>query len=592
MKKMINALMLALLGWAMLAPAPATAGLYPNSLNRVGDSLFQSIAGGGSPIAPVTAYTTPDLLFVANAGGMRWPNASGMAGGSAPYTGEYMVRKSAPWITPAGSNTLVFGLPSVQILESNSTVNERVTQNSVTVDAFSVKYTDASAVSRVVQCTLSGGGVLDANGTNGGVLAMCSPTVPIPANVNLQLGISLFGTNAAFPQGYDTMSGETSRTSTDTSFATVVNAGTSLAGNTGSSSATLQGGLYGPAFMVAKGGDGRPAMLADGDSICYGKGTTATIAPDSAIGIIEVPLHDTANGYAIPVINTCVAASGWGYTDPANASYTPTIAQYRRALIDQVTVLNGGVAPYTHYMSEQGTNSLGPPYSGSTAALVAGMKTRTAWLKAWHNLPVIQTTMIQKATSTDGWRTVANQTPANSDCTTCVRFQYNDKLLADNLDGVDDFSVNTYAANTPDTTLANRDKIAIGAFTATLTRDIATTIPNNGTVYLSAAPTVGMVLTLDPLSGTGNAKLVTGVTTITAGSEYQVSVVNGSSAGTYATKTAGTLVAQQYFADGNPATTGLHLSKPANENISAWVGTKSYTELKATLKSAVGGTWQ
>ena len=119
------------------------------------------------------------------------------------------------------------------------------------------------------------------------------------------------------------------------------------------------------------------------------------------MGIVETRLVYTANGatYTIPYINTAVAAS-----KPADSISNPTIAQYRRGLVDQVTTVNGGSIPFVYYEEEHGTNSLGSPYS-TLALFKSMMQSRITWLKSWHNAPVAVSTMVPKNSSRDMFKT-------------------------------------------------------------------------------------------------------------------------------------------------------------------------------------------
>jgi len=609
----------------------------------------------GQVVIP-TGFSNSTQYYVGSTG-LRWPNRASALTGLTPYLASYyanyVIRKSPPWVVPAGSSMLV-ALPSIYVQEQNANINEGLLSSDVTVTHLYINYVDALGVTRNVSCTLSNSGLLAATGAGGGIIATSS-ALPgdISPNTDICYGIQLsFAAGASFtasisgnimtvtgtttgtivaghlatcsgitsdltaagkdsgitgtviqPYGTGGTTGTggagtyyvaTSQTQSSKAFtsgamliggpAAIKNSAegngtassggrtstTSMASYLATKASLVQSGtigngsvggfMYAPAFACFKGADGRPVILNDGDSISYGKGMDSSISPNGVMGIIEAMGFDTSSStYRVPILNTGVAASSPQYTYSGDATYNASIAQYRRALIDQVTAINAAASaekpwPYTHYICEHGTNALGSPYN-TLATFTTMMQARWTWLKSWHNAPIIQTTMLQKGPSSDMFQTLANQTIQPIDQTTGVRFAWNDSLLSASPPAGSEFAINTYTPLGWDTT-TNRDKIrkAPGAWVTD-----ATDAGSGSTLVLASgaavAPAVGMSIAIG-----GQARLIDSV----AGTgPWTVTTTVGSSSGTYGARTAGTAVYQIYTADGRPSTTGLHWSAPA-----------------------------
>lgn len=526
-------------------------------------------------------YSRPDDFSFA-AIGMRWGNVAAAIDSTCTRAGGTVTFKSPPWEVPAAADSYLLAFPAMTVVEGDANVNEAPLPNDVTIETVTISYRDAGNTTRRTTATfLSNGGVLRATGSEGGVIALFTPAYPIPANSDIQVRYALaFAAGAILPGNYlrITANGDSQLKSTGNSFVSAVQNGASLSSVSGSSTGLISGRIFGPCFAAAKGADGRPVWLIDGDSIAYGAGTIDSASPYHVAGIVEVGAARATNGYVVPVCNMSIKGSGI-----SGSQTNPNIRSLMRALVDQVCALQSGRAPWSHYVVQQGTNSLVSDFP----TFEQMEKDRAAWQQAWHDLPIIATTLTPKAKSTDGFRTLANQTPGTgNDATNGNRFIYNDELLANRLDGTFDFVVNTFAALSYDETLANRDKIKIAPFTATLTR---TTTGDDATIYLSAAPAIGAGLVLDPLSGSGKNKIVTAVVEVTPGVEYQCTMSPGASSGAYVAKAIGTLVGETYSSDGDPAgvnTGSLHYTSRANDLVAP-----QYDAVKAALKAAVNGAW-
>lgn len=561
---------------------PITIRATPPSGKRAIEQRFVFSATGIPPIVP---YSTADKLFFSNAGSTRLPNKSGaMPSGAVKYGSYHNYSSGMAWDVPAGGK-VVLGYTNFIVLEANATQHEQQIANDATIEACSLVYADDQGTTRIVMGNISNGGVLSSTVANGGVIVSFTLPAKLPKNTNFKIGLALDAqvNGQILPAGGDLMVGDTCRKHATVSFASTIASNAALTANSGASTTNLSGFYMLPSLIAATGSDGRPVLFNEGDSINFGKATPEAIAPARVAGIIDVAMARSVNGYQIPTMNVSIAGSGFDTTDPVRPEYNPNIRNMTRALVDQVTTMNAGTPPFSHFASNHGTNSI-----KTTGALqVALVKTRIAWLKAWYDKPVIWTTMVQKATSSDGFRTLANQSVGSADVSTATRFTFNDALLANKLDGTVAYAVNTYSALAYDQS-TNRDKFAIAPFTATLTRDIAASA---STIYLNAAPSVGANLVMDPLGGSAQARIVTSVTAVTPDVEYQVVTAVGSSNGLYPARTAGTTVGEIYTGDGQPATLGLHITRIANERIAAWSGANSFDQLKADLRTAVAGAW-
>ncbi|NBW09745.1 MAG: hypothetical protein EBR82_17150 [Caulobacteraceae bacterium] len=365
----------------------------------------------------------------------------------------------------------------------------------------------------------------------------------------------------------------------------------------GSGNCTINGFLMAPTCGYFFGADGRPIFFAFGNSIGFGKGMDSSIAPDGIMGILEAMCADTSNGgFRIPIINTCVASSQPQYAYSGDANYNPDISKLKRALIDQVTALNIALGatkpqPFTHAISEHGTNSNGTPYN-LTATFIPMMQGLWAWQKAWHNTPLIQTTMLQKGTSSDMFQTTSNQSIQTIDQTGGNRFLVNDLYLGASPPSGADYFVNTYAPLGWDTT-TNRDKIAKapGAWTID-----ATDTGSGSTLVLagSTAPTVGMSVALN---GTNAALTQFTITNTTSGTNTVTTTANFTTLGILAGQTftpatsIGGLTAGTRYTILSVTNSGANSTFTVSNTLSTASGTVTATvNADARLISGVTGT--
>lgn len=574
------------IGDSILANTGGTADLVLLIVTDMSPVRVQKLkldGGGGG------AYSQADKLYFASVGA-RWPNKEAAIGASYTKAGFTSYFRGPPWLIPAGS-TLYAGVPNHRNVEDNKAQNEALISADVTLEAMSLTFTDGTGTVRVVSSSsMTNGGVLSATVANGGVCVGFVLPAAIPAGSLLRFGYACGGAaNMPMLTAYTIRDvpyvpvKEQFRAHAATSFAGVINAGSDPSALAGSAAVSL-GGPYMPgvAFIAAYGADGRPVFYIDGDSIAYEKGTPDLIAPDRVGGIIEPGLVNAAGGasYAVTCANGAISGSGIESTNPADGVYyNATSHQHRRALIGQITALNGGTPPFTHFIEEHGTNSLVSP----VAAQIALKQTRFAWLKAWLDLPIIDCAMIPNCTSTDGFRTVANQTPSGGD----VRVAYRAAGIAGTIANIVGF-VDTMSPISAGADDAAMMRFAVRPFVATVAENFA---GGSGPIRISAAPAIGAALCLDPTSGAGLIRIVTGVTEIVAGSKYEVTHTVGSSSATWPAKVTGTTIAEAPTADGQPNIVGLHIPKPQNDIIGSATGPNSLIGIKQALKTAVAGSW-
>lgn len=499
-----------------------------------------------TPLASIIRPYSPSNAnqYYAGSIGLRLLNRASILTGTSPSTktryANYIQRRSAPWTTPA-STQLILALPNFYVIEQNANTNVAQIAQDVTITDCWIQYVDANSITRNVSCTFSNGGVLSASGGAGGILATTqSLPAAIPPWSPLKIGIgTTLPAGATLIAGPAALTGssEAGRMHDTTSFTTQLSTGAALTGLAGSTSGSIGGFLYAPFAIFCMGADGRPILLNDGNSISYGKGMDSSISPDGIMGIIEAMCADTSNGtYRVPCINTGIASSAPQYTFSGDAAYNPNILDAVRNLIDQVTAVNSALGaakpwPYTDYVCEHGTNSNGTPYQ-TLSTFRTMMQARWAWLTSWHPGKVIQTTMLQKATSTDMFQTTANQSVQNVDQAAGNRFNWNDALTAPTPPAGCDYAVNTYSVLGVDGG-ANRDKIAKAPNSWTTH---STDTGSGSTMALSGAvaPAIGMAIAIN---GTPTALTQFTITNTTSGTNTVTTSANFTTLGIVAGQT-------------------------------------------------------
>ena len=502
-------------------------------------------------LAPPAIAATDYMFAVA---GVRQANRnSSLTSGTNTKAGTRIIRSSAPY--PTRNIRLFFS--NFYCQESNST--EEVATGTYQIEAVAITVT-VNGTTSTYAASLPSPVTVDPNSANGGVFVEV-PTPWIPANTPLTISYaSAFAAGTLMPVYARARPGETSRGHDTTSFAAAVNSGGSL-GVAGSASTNWYGFLFCPVYITAQGTDGRPVCWNLGDSIGTGKGQYDSVAPRAVIGLQAIGMDESVYSKVWMCGDRTLAGSS-----PNALASDPNTWSRTIALLAQ-----NGNRPFNMILSEHGNNTS----LDDLASLKTTMKNYVGRLRSqFPDVPIVQSTLVVKATSTDGFRTLANQVVNNTDSSTGTRFRYNDDLLSTKLDGAVDYVVNTVGPIQYDASAANRDHIKIAPFSATLTR---ATTAGTQTIYLSAAPDLNMALVLDPTGGNAQSMVVTSVATITAGSEYQVGVSVGASSASYPARPVGTTVAQMYFADGGPQNSTVHMSYAADVLIAqkAWAPFKN-----------------
>lgn len=183
--------------------------------------------------------------------------------------------------------------------------------------------------------------------------------------------------------------------------------------STGASPNNSGGVMYKPAMMVAKGGDGRPAVIAFGDSIGNGSADSSQSSqwgPRNTFGYIERGLDSNSGvkrlGYHIMCLKGQAPAGNTGlnnWDNPANWAG-------KRAALQAVRSWQSDW-PFDRILSQHITNAV--PYSVSADGndLRVGMSRYYDLLNTTYGKPITQVEGLAATLSTDGFATLANQTP-------------------------------------------------------------------------------------------------------------------------------------------------------------------------------------
>ncbi|WP_462116958.1 hypothetical protein [Methylorubrum extorquens] len=336
-----------------------------------------------------------------------------------------------------------------------------------------------------------------------GFLLAAIPGVTIPLNSFVE-GRMAFSAQGGVTLGGSTRAndlGEISMSSTAGSLAAKCTDGSALTQN-GFSRHVI------PAFMVAKGWDGRPVGLLAGDSIQAGANENSIpgfMSPRGVQGYWQRGLDDNTQSKRI--------AFGTLALEGARPSDWQNRTAWSRKLdaVAKATAANGGKPPFTFIGSNHGNNSatVPNPYTWLTGFWQV-CKTE------WPGVPIYHSEMLARASSSDGYQSLAGQTVAAADAynggtNPGIRWTANELIGKGALTGdpsaqarVDGWIAGSFApwrAGSFDTG-ANRDKQAVIAFDTTLAADSAA---NNTTLTLASTSglALGDMLIVNP-GGTGS----------------------------------------------------------------------------------------
>jgi len=359
------------------------------------------------------------------------------------------------------SHSFRFALASHYSVNSGAYPTEFAATHTITVEGVSVGYgpTNDPTLATWVAGTIGGsaGVVLDPTTNSVGVLTddIISAGSPIPAGYHrwfrvayaLPSGASLAANLSFFGTTLEGVAlGSTSQAAKLTNGAAIT--------STGSTPTSA----WGPCYAVCKGHAGKPVFLVWGNSIGAGQNETSYANfGASTPGFLMRGLDDTSGPGRFFGANFCVPGS-------RPSDYT---TNGRTAVAKKFDILElCPNVPFTHILSEHGTNANGTGWAGSTtgATLIASMKNYCDMISAeFGGVPVAQTTILQKiGATTDGYTTVSGQTPSNgfkavgSDTDANERWmRFNAKLVLDRCDGKFHSFINT-AAIFGDATQADR----------------------------------------------------------------------------------------------------------------------------------------
>lgn len=415
----------------------------------------------------------------------------------------------------------VFATPDYEVTDprfafpiffSPSAGGETAVANNITIEGISVQ------VGGVWYAAPSGSFpvVMNPASVPGALLAAIPVTIPANTIVTGRVAYTFVGniptvtTNSAIGLG----EGNIGSTSTLTAKLTD---GTAV-GNSGGHSDT-----YAPCFMVAKGGDGRPAFIIVGDSIGFGQNESSSPVQFSSTrgvtGYIPRGLDDNVSSLRLAYSNFCVPGqkpvqwkvrSGWSKK-----------LDLLKMVYDQE-----GAWPFDFVISQHGTNSSTAAYLGA-GNLRESMETYFNLITAEWGKPITQVEILEKPTSTDGYATLANQSVvASADYPTGTLWLFNADVGGP--DGLGDPTAYFRAGGFIEDSIApwryssydtgnNRDKLAIRPFSTT----VASAYTSGSTIVLTDAPTVGAALAI----GTTGI-FYAYVTAVTGSGPYTVTFVN------------------------------------------------------------------
>jgi hypothetical protein len=295
-------------------------------------------------------------------------------------------------------------------------------------------------------------------------------------------------------------------------------------------------GNWGPVYVTCKGNTGRVG-LGWGDSISWGANETSYQYTDGKFGLLS---RGMAMGTEMFCANMCVPGTSLGYwVDNGRPGVSKKLD-----LIKLVMDRNGGKRPFDFMISCHGTNGFG---SGGTGIANTTTKTKAYAANAraeWGaDLPIHQKTMIARGSSTsDQLQTLAGQTMAAQYQAGGDYWQWNDKLIADRMDGVFNSVINDYAVfGDP----SDRTKLHLNTFRANLAVDY---VANAGTIILDALPPDDIAICLDPSNaGTtaGAGRVINGTPVDNGNGTWTVKVTFGWNFA----RTAGTLVSGMDYSD-------------------------------------------
>lgn len=326
--------------------------------------------------------------------------------------------------------------------------------------------------------------------------------------------------------------------------------------------------FYIPSMMIAKGGDGRPAVLALGDSIGYGIGDDTASGAWGArktFGFVERGLDSNAGAKRFGYHIMAIPGQGACRNDGTGWDFAANWAGKRAALAAVNTEY--GAWPFDLVLSQHITNSIA--YTADGGDLRVGMGRYYDLLASTWGKPVTQIEGIPASTSTDGWATLANQTPNSGKGFPTANLGHMWTFNADvGSDGLHDATRHYRTAGKIEDSIGawrainsandDRDLWPPEAFATTL----AGAYVSGNTIVTAAAPEVGswVAVQLDTLAWSAARQ----VTAVTGSGPYTVTL-----SGTLASGAAIGKPVRNTPGDGLHPSTPIHRDRLAPE-IAAW----------------------
>ncbi|WP_156466878.1 hypothetical protein [Rhizobium sp. Leaf384] len=440
-------------------------GLSASSAGSIAATLTTSAGRTLSVAITVNAAGASPYRFAATR--LRFPTVTG----TFPAAGNYQIA-SFFFGSPAYDVTEPrFFMPTFYQLTTGANPSEIIAPNSFNLEGVSIK------VGGVWYAVPNASFTIDPSTESCGYLLDPIPGLTIPANSLIEGRVAFNGATGATMIGVSraNLMGEVAGGSS-TSLAAKLTDGSAI---TQSNAVARQ---YIPAFMVAKGGDGRPVFLLAGDSIQAGANANGAsfglLSPRGNVGYWQSGLDDNTGSKRLAYGTLALEGSR-----PGDWS---TRANWARKLdaVKKVTTANGGVPPFTQIGSNHGNNSI------NAADLYATVVAFWQLLKAeFPGIPIHHSELLSRPTSTDGFQSLANQNVAAVDTYNGgvaagmgQRFVFNEKvgkgaLLGDptaqaRVDGWIASSFAPWRIYAYDTGV-NRDKLSIIAGAYTLAADVA-----------------------------------------------------------------------------------------------------------------------
>lgn len=445
-----------------------------------------SLGGASGPPAPTGGTSPTRFSFAATR--FKFPltsRAISASGGNNRFLCAQFVFASPDYAT----NNPRFFMPA---FVSPSGLTETITPNTITIEGLSIKvggvwYTvPATNLPFTIDPTTMPGVLLDA-----------IAGITIPANT-LVIGRVAYNVpdsaTSALPCGTKNTSASISTPEASQGALTTLSA--KLTDGTALSNLLAHADIYMPAFMVAQGGDGRPAIIITGDSI--GQGVAEASVPSlwsarNECGFIPRGLDDNSTSKRLAYGNFCIPGQR-----PFGTNGWDVRANWSRKLDAVKLVFDAyGAWPFDHVITEHGTNSLP---AANYAAYKAGMAGYYSRLTTEWGKPIIQSEMMPKAASTNGFADLSGQGPdPTADAYPAgQRWLFNADVGTNGVaDPTTYFRINGYIGDsfapwlrTCYDTGSNRDKVSIRPFNTT----VAGAYVSGSSISLTAAPTVGEIL--------------------------------------------------------------------------------------------------